>query len=260
MKNFTVSFAAFACCLSLMVFTACDDEKVTYKTTYMYEVVCDLGVSYYEDQEKSEIAGAFNSAIGADGSTYNTYESNQDNKMKTACDAVKGRYNNIQSPYLKFDLLRITMNSEPGSVRKNDTIASYVMGRALTHTYVMYSISTNENEAYAAMEAKNGTVDEKVYDAGNRTLKILLGRHRRTEHGYSVSFSAFDRYFMGLTNKPFEDNATFDNAVRFACDSIVSVHASDTLLVPAIISFSKTGFLDKQVTEIWRDTIPANIQ
>lgn len=260
MKKVTMYFAALACSLAAMILTACGGENVTYQTVYMYEISFDLGGSYYQLREKIEIEDAFNSALGTDGYSYKTYESMQDSKMKSACDAVKRRYADIQSIYLKFDLLRVTMSAEPGSQRKNDTIASYIMGRALNYDYVTYSLSYNEDEAYDAMEAKKDVVDEKVYKAGYKTLRTLIGRHVKSGGSSYTASSAFDMCFQGLTNKPYMDSETFDRAVCSVCDSIVSAHSCDTLLVPAVISFAKTGLLDKQVTEIWRDTVPANVQ
>ena len=261
-----MTIAAVLCCLeTTTVFTSCDnDGKVTYKTSYMYEVRMDYQASVcYADDARNAI-NAFNNAIGTDGTTYKYHQSNQDSQMKSACEAVKEQFANTQSTYMKFDLYRITANSEPGSEPTEELIGTYVMGQALSKPFVSYSISTNQDEAYAALEAKKDNLDEKVYKASMRTLRTLLGKHTSTSTQYGTVSSninsVFDTYFKNAFIKVWEDRQENDTYIASACDSIAAAHASDTLAVQAKVTVSKTGFLNNQATEIWSRTFTINVE
>lgn len=261
-----MKIAAVLCCMmTTTIFTSCDnEEKVTYVTSYMYEVRMDYQASVcYADDARNAI-NAFNNAIGTDGTTYKYHQSNQDSQMKSACEAVREQFAGTESTYMKFDLYRITANSEPGSEPKEELIGTYVMGQALTKPFVSYSISTNQDEAYAALEAKKDNLDEKVYKASMRTLRSLLGKHTSTStQSGTVSSnisSVFDTYFKNAFIKVWEDSQANDTYIASACDSIAAAHASDTLAVQAKVTVSKTGFLNNQVTEIWNRTFTINVE
>ena len=141
------------------------------------------------------------------------------------------------------------------------------MGQALTKPFVTYSISTNEDQAYAGlneMKAQLDEVDEKIYIASRKTLRTLLGRHQSssTTGGTvtSVSYSAFEKHFTNVLPKVWQENQDDELFLAAACDSIANAHASDTLAVKAQVTLSKTGFLNKEVTPIWTKTFNANIE
>lgn len=266
MKKYLMTIAAVLCCLeTTTVITSCDnDGKVTYTTSYTYEVRMDYQASVcYADDARNAI-NAFNNAIGTDGTTYKYHQTNQDSQMKSACEAVKKQFAGTESTYMKFDLYRITSSAEPGFEQKKDLIGTYVMGQALSKPFVSYSISTNQDEAYAALEAKKNNLDEKVYKASLKTLRSLLGRHTSSTSQYgtvSTNYnSVFDTYFKNTFIKVWEDRQQNDTYIASACDSIAAAHASDTLAVQATVTVSKTGFLNNQVTEIWSRTFTVNVE
>ncbi len=213
----------------------------------------------YQDEATSAI-NAFNNAIGTDGYSYKAYESNQDSRMKSACESVKERFSNVNSTYMKFDLYRNTLSADPQAQKSQDIIGTYVMGQALSKPFVTYSISSNEDDAYAALEALKNTLDERVYTVSRRTLGTLLGRHITTGSSSFTSQSVFDRQFANTFSKVWEDSQVNDNYIAHVCDSIAGAHASDTLAVQAIVTISKTGFLNKEVTQIWTRTFDANAE
>ncbi len=265
MKKYFMTLAAVLCyAMMATVFNSCDPDKVTYVTSYMYEVKMDYEASVCYADDARDAINAFNNAIGTDGTTYNFHKSKQDSKMKSACEAVRKQFENTESTYMKFDLYRTTANSEPGSEPQKELIGTYVMGQALTKPFVSYSIRTNQDEAYAALEAKKDNLDEKVYKASMRTLRSLLGRHTSTATQYGTVTSninsAFDTYFKNAFTKVWEDCQENDASITYACDSIATAHASDTLAVQATVTVSKTGFLNKEVTPIWTKTFNANIE
>ena len=265
MKKYFMTLAAVLCCAMMAtVFNSCDPDKETYVTSYMYEVKMDYQASVcYADDARNAI-NAFNNAIGTDGTTYKYHQTNQDSQMKSACEAVKKQFAGTESTYMKFDLYRITSSAEPGFEQKEDLIGTYVMGQALTKPFVSYSISTNQDEAYAALEAKKNDLDEKVYKASMRTLRTLLGKHTSsTSQSGTVSSnisSVFDTYFKNAFIKVWEDSQANDTYIASTCDSIAAAHASDTLAVQAKVTVSKTGFLNNQVTEIWSRTFTVNVE
>lgn len=266
MKKYLMTIAAVLCCLeTTTVFTSCDnDGKVTYTTSYIYDVRLDYQASVCYADDARNAQAAFNDAIGTDGTTYKSYQSNQDSKMKSACEAVKEQFANTRSTYMKFDLYRTTASAEPGYEPKEELIETYVMGQALSKPFVLYSIGTNQDEAYAALEAKKDNLDEKVYKASLRTLITLLGRHTSSiSQSGTVSSninSAFETYFNFAFTKAWEDRQENDTYIASVCDSIAAAHASDTLAVQATVTFSKTGFLNNQVTEIWNRTFTINVE
>ena len=217
----------------------------------------------YQDEATSAI-NAFNIAIGTDGYSYKAYETNQDNKMKSACESVKERFSNVNSTYMKFDLYRLTLSADPQTPKKEEIIGTYSMGQALTTPFVTYSFSTNEDEAYAELQAKKDLLDDSLYTTSMRTLRTLLGRHVSSSGTggttSSVMYSAFENKFSTILPKVWKENQNDETFLAATCDSIAKAHASDALAVKAVVTLSKTGFLNKEVTPIWTKTFNANIE
>jgi len=217
----------------------------------------------YQDEATSAI-NAFNIAIGTDGYSYKAYETNQDNKMKSACESVKERFSNVNSTYMKFDLYRLTLSADPQTPKKEEIIGTYSMGQALTTPFVTYSFSTNEDEAYAELQAKKDLLNDSLYTTSMRTLRTLLGRHVSSSGTggttSSVMYSAFENEFSTILPKVWKENQNDETFLAATCDSIANAHASDTLAVKAQVTLSKTGFLNKEVTPIWTKTFNANIE
>jgi len=217
----------------------------------------------YQDEATSAI-NAFNIAIGTDGYSYKAYETNQDNKMKSACESVKERFSNVNSTYMKFDLYRLTLSADPQTPKKEEIIGTYSMGQALTTPFVTYSFSTNEDEAYAELQAKKDLLNDSLYTTSMRTLRTLLGRHVSSSGTggttSSVMYSAFENEFSTILPKVWKENQNDETFLAATCDSIANAHASDALAVKAVVTLSKTGFLNKEVTPIWTKTFNANIE
>ncbi len=270
MRKFILRIAAVICGMVTTVITSCDfnNENVTYITSYMYEVRMDYAQSVCYAKDASDAQNAFNEVIGTNGTYYQLYQRNQDSQMKAGCENVRKQFANTMSTYMKFDLIRTTVNSDPSSKQKKDTIGTYVMGQALTKPYVSYSITTNEKEAYAALSALKNTLDQNTYKASYRTLRTLLGIHSSSTttsgNGSStitmITNSAFDTHFKNEFSKVWEDSEDYDRYVAYACDSIASAHAQDTLAVQAVVTVSKIGFLNKEVTQLWTKTFPVTVE
>lgn len=254
-------FSFFAiCCASAMLFTACEPgSSVNYPTSYYYEVGQDIQYLCYDPYEAAEIRTAFNKAIGNDGQMIVAHKTLQDEQMKAACEEVKKQHADAKSIYLKYDLYRITDSSEPGVQKKSEIIGSYIMGQALTKTYTYYSILSNEDEAYAALEAQKESLEDSVYNASYHTLLHLLGVHKSSGgasiHAESV-FEARFRNELGLG----EDDPTYDNYVATVCDSIANAHATDVLTVEAKLQVVKYQFLKEGQTEVWKHTFAPTVQ
>ena len=264
MKKLTLLEAVIFCALTITVLNSCDNDLVTYKTSYSYEVKMDYSASVCYQDEATSAINAFNIAIGTDGYSYKAYETNQDNKMKSACESVKERFSNVNSTYMKFDLYRLTLSADPQTPKKEELIGTYSMGQALTTPFVTYSFSTNEDEAYAELQAKKDLLDDSLYTTSMRTLRTLLGRHVSSSGTggttSSVMYSAFENKFSTILPKVWKENQNDETFLAATCDSIANAHASDALAVKAVVTLSKTGFLNKEVTPIWTKTFNANIE
>ena len=267
MKKILMVCAAAFCCASTMMFNACK-PSVNYPTTYMYQVKQDKSLLCYDMTEAATIESEFDRAIGYDGYMYKAYQSQQDEQMKAACEEVQKRYANAKSVYLKYNLYRTAMTAEPGVENKEDLLSTYEMGQALSQPYMVYSISTNEDEAYPALEALKSTLEEKVYKASLRTLLYLLGIHQSStstsETGTSSSSfthnSVFEEHFKSEFCYVWPDDANYDVYVAYACDSIAAEYATDTLAVQAVVKVYKTGLLNKEATQLWGKTFEPNVR
>jgi hypothetical protein len=260
MKKILMTLAAVLCCaMTTTVFTACDsDDNVTYKKTYMYEVKLDTQVSVGSSDEAKTILDAFNNALEVNSNVYNTFESPKDKDMKSKCDAVSKQFTNVKSAYLVYNLYRVTLDPTPGASELKESIATYQFGQALTTPYVTYALSSNETDAYAALEAKKGSLEEKVYNASLKTLRRLLGYHRSTSTSYTSSSSAFESKLSKIAGSYFPESKDDEQYVIQLCDSIAQAHAKDTLAVEAVVKLSTVGLINNQEKEIWKHTFPAN--
>ncbi len=266
MNSLFIKPAAVLCCsITIAAFNSCDNDDVTYKTSYTYEVKMDISASVCYQDEAASAINAFNNAIGTDGYSYKAYQTNQDTQMKSECETVKSRFSNINSIYMKFDLYRNTLSADPQVPKKQDIIGTYVMGQALTTPYVTYSLSTNEDEAYAELQAKKDLMDEDSYITCMRTLRTLLGRHISSSSGTGSSttshtYSAFETELSTILPKVWKENQNDELVLAARCDSIANAHSSDVLAVKAVVTLYKTGFLNKEQTPIWTKTFNAGIE
>ena len=183
--------------------------------------------------------------------------------MKSACDAVKKRYTDIKSVYLKYELVRIASAVDRPDV--STVIATYEFGDALTNPYVYYAFVTNRDAAYAALEAKKATLDEETYQASFKTLEKLVGIHEVTTSPAGGTIihnvtSVFEARYQEEFTKPWLDNETSTQGLITNCNQIADEHVNDVLAVDVTVAVTKTGFFDKKVTEIWKRTFPANVE
>ena len=258
MKKYLLTSAVILCgIVAATLFTGCNKEDdVKYLKSYSYDVRMGLNSVCYASEGEA-VHAAFNAAVGATSSNRTLYQSLQDDAMKAACESVRKQYaDNLQSTYMVFYLYRTTIDATPGTTNIEEVIATYELGRALTVPYVKYGFSSNEETAFAELEAKKETLTEAVYNASRKTLLRLLGHHRSTGSNQSIFEGKFGDDFI----KYWEDSENVDPYLVKTCDSIAAAHANDTLAVEAIVVLSKTGMLNGQVSEIWRKVFPANVE
>jgi hypothetical protein len=221
-----------------------------------------LGSSYYKDSEASTVLAAFNSAIGVNGNIYNTHDNNMDAEMKSACAQVQSRYaNSLESIYMKFNLWRSTVTSDPDGKNTKEIIATYELGKALSSPYVEYNVEMSSSEAFAALEAKKSELSDSIYDQCNKSLRYLLGRVSTTG---SVTILNKSVYQTQLSNNnvvdiPYPDTEANAQKVRDWCDLITERLNPLTLAVPATVTVVKTGVINEQKTVVWTKTFQPNI-
>lgn len=267
-----MTLAALLCCvMTTAVFTACGDEDTP--TTYRYQIALDKRSSQYTGQilydatEELEVLNALNKAINYDGTMYKHYADRQDYLMKAACEAVKNAYADKvpNSIYMKFDLYRV--DSEAGSSEVAEIIGSYELGQALTKPYVTYSISTNHDEAYKALKARQALLDADVYAASFATLNTLVGIHMSvtdtlpsggTSTKYLDQYSVFEDHYKDMVGNLYLDTEDRNNAIVAYCDSVAQSHADDILAVEAVVAVQKTNFLTGECEDVWRKTFKSN--
>ena len=236
--------AAFCCSLTAVLFASCSDEETTYKTNYTYEIGNGRAVDYVETEHRAILAALYQ-AIGYDGNTFQHHSSKKDDEMKIACDAVKEQFNNIQSTYLTYALIRVTHDAaNPTAERKKDTIAIYEFGRATQLPYIKYSFNTNEQEAKTQLNAIRDSIGDEIYKRTRRTFIRL-----NTEFTNSLG------YWLTLYT-PEDDQ--FQQQVAHICDSVANAHANDTLAVDFNVWVNKTGLLNNQTSDVWSHTFHAN--
>ena len=261
-KNLSVN--ALLCCAVLMLtLTACDNEEnVNYIKSYSYSIsqANRFDFAYYDQSESSDILEALNGAIGANGNVYNTLSSPDDQKMINACDGVINRYSEAKSIYLVFDLIRETYDPTPGAERRADVIKTYKLGKALTDPYVTYSFSSNSEAAFAQLEEKKESLNEKVYKASRRNLLRIVGYKSASGGIYFSSSSAFESRFMGALGNAYKDDTDNQNYLIDICDSIAQAHVNDTLAVNAVVNVCKTGIINDQTSVIKIYEFPANAE
>ena len=125
---------------------------------------------------------------------------------------------------------------------------------------VFFSFHSNEDEAYAALEAQKESLDENVYKATYHTLLHLLGIHRSSDGSSFTHTSVFETRLRTEFGHLEEDNPQRDSHVATVCDSIANAHASDTLTVEAKVQILKYQFLKEGQTEIWNHTFLPTVQ
>ena len=262
-RNLFFNVAVLCCTVSILALTACENEEnVNYIKSYAYSIsqTNTYIKAYYKYSESNEIHDALNTAIGANGSVYNTLSSPDDQRMINACDNVINRYSNIESVYLEFDLIRETYDPTPGAGKQSDIIKTYKLGKALTESYVTYSFTSNSEQAHAELESIKETLDEKVYKATRRNLIKILGYQYSSGGSYLNLSSAFENRFGGALSNAFKDDTDNQNYLIYLCDSIAQSHQNDTLVVNAVVNVCKTGILDEEKSVIKTYNFPANIE
>jgi hypothetical protein len=255
MKKILMTLAAVLCCaMTAITFTACgDDDDTNYPATYKYDVV--VTDEFFNSEQYSEdksVETAFKHAIGGDVSYYEMLKSPKDTEMKAACETVKNQYaNTVQFPYLKLGLVRTTATAEPGKVEKNDTIATYELGKALTTAYVTYYYASNKDEAFEALAAMKDSLGNEVYRERYQTLAYLIGSK-------SIS-SPFEMALGKYIKKHLPDTEANTRAITHICDSIAQAHESDVLAVDATALVGKVGLFDapSNAVIVWGKTFRA---
>jgi len=135
MKKIMMTLAAVLCCaMTMTVFTACSsDDETSYSTTYHYRVHLISYLTQCDITEYHEVQNAFDVAVGdVGGETINkVYYTPKDEEMKAKCEAVKNKYKNLKSNYMKFELLRISSYSSNPTFEVKDVIAIYELGSSV---------------------------------------------------------------------------------------------------------------------------------
>lgn len=242
--------------MAVMMFAACHHEN--NQTSYAYKVQLDSSLGNCISNEMDAIQNAFDKAVGYDGNAYLSHESPIDDEIKAACEAVKAKYANVQSVYLKYKLYRITKKPASNEATQ-DFLDSYEIGRALTTPYFTYSFTSNEEEAFAALEALKPTITDQVYRASWHTLRRLIGYHSSAQGASFAAPSLFEQRLVVELAGIYEGNTAFEANLVRVCDSIAEHHVNDTLAVDASLSLTKNGLLNGQSTAIWSKSFPHNI-
>ena len=246
--------AGLCCAMAMPLLTACgdDEENEITPTYYVYQVFIDPATSADPDELK-EVKAAFDEAVG----NSKKFESSMDEQMKAACRAVRERFADVKSIYMKFSLYASIYNSGVNRY----PIETYEMGQALTKPFAEYNIVNNRTEAYTALSELYRTLDQKVFEASQKALTQLLGgyEYNKNDSGRKNIMSEFEQHFQNELGKLQEENKDLESYIPLACDSIAEACTTDTLAVDAIVAVRKTGFPSGQVTELWRKTFKANI-
>jgi hypothetical protein len=269
MKKILMTLAAVLCCtMTTTVFTACESEE-SYPTTYGYEVVQEtditelFGTKYYLSSEAQTVQAAFNNAIGTDGKYYNMHDRSMDSEMKSACAQVQSRYaNNLESIYMKFNLIRTTATADPDKKDTKEIIGTYELGKAVNTPYVVYSVETSSTESLDALEAKKSELGDSIYEECKTSLLYLLG-YASSSGGVSIHRKSVYESQLGnekVTGYPYKDSEENSQKVCDWCNYITGHLEPLTLAVNGTVNVVKTGLLNKQKTVVWTKTFEPNIK
>lgn len=245
MKKTLMTLAAVLCCtLTTTLLSSCNKgDDVNYIKGYAYEI-SDGAIVGNKNNEYRTILNALNQAIGYNGNMYESHPSIIDDQMIAACDAVKARFTDVQSTYLSFPLVRVTLDPAPGADYVRETIATYTFGKALTTPYAIYSFESYSQDFRNRLDAIRDNISEEVY-TGSRRSQILI----RTQY----------KNILGNMLTEYVPEQESQVRVLHICDSIADAHMSDTMAVEINLSVSKKTLFGDQYTEIWHRTLPANM-
>ena len=239
MKKTLMTLAAILCCsLTAVMFSSCEEEIIN-KKGYAYEVNTGWWVEANQ-AEHNAIVNAINQILGNEGDRIEVYSSVQDDRIKEACEALRNQYSDLESVLLTYHIIR---NTNEGSNRWKDTVATYFFGRAVGTSYAKYSLDKHTLEMSEQLNAIRDSIGEEMYQAQRRTFKLI-----------SHDFTNKLQEYTGHYNPEVEST----QRVLFLCDSIANAHLNDTIIVPIHLTVSKIDLFN-QSTEIWDHTLPANM-
>lgn len=244
-----MTLAAVLCCsLTTMVFLSCEKEE-THSTTYTYELEPIREVNN-TDNEYNIIRDALRAALGyeytSSGISLPIHKSKDDDQIKALCEEVRARYANAKSTLLMYAIFRVTDNSDPDVARTRETIGFVAVGQGLDKPFNKFTLIDNEREFINQMNAIRDSIGEELYRSSR------LG-YKRIHNDYALTLKNY-------LNKFINDSADVSQTrVLHICDSLINLHTSDTLAVPAHFSVSKTILLTDETSEIWSHTFPATL-
>lgn len=234
-----MTLAAILCCsLTAVMFTSCEEETIN-KKGYCYEVETGWWVERNQ-AEHNAIVSAIDHILGNEGDRLKMYSSIQDDQIKEACEALRSQYSDLQSVLLTYYIIR---NTNEGSERWRDTVATYFFGRAVGTPYVKFSFDQHTHEMTEQLNAIRDSIGEEKYQTQRHTF-INVTRD------FSSKLNAYTEHY--------NPEAEATQRVLFLCDSIANAHLNDSIIVPIHLSLSKIDLFN-QSSEIWDRTLPANM-
>ena len=169
-----------------------------------------------------------------------------DEQIMAACEAVKAQYANAQSTLLMYSIIRNTDDSTPGVDRKKETIGFIAVGQGLDYPFNKFTFDGHESEFINQMNAIRDSIGEELYKSSRRGYAKLHNDYKITLKNY------LDKFIIDTANISQE-------RILHICDSLINLHTSDTLAVPAHFTISKTKLLNDETSEIWNHTFPATL-
>ncbi|MBO4635477.1 MAG: hypothetical protein J5669_08925 [Bacteroidales bacterium] len=247
----TLLLAALAV-LSLGSLVSCQEQNLGTMTAAVYYFKL-VRVEWYVDTEVANIEADFVAALGNSSTTsFTTYYGNKDQQMISACNAVRDKYSNLKTVYLKYVLYRELV----GGSSEVSVLATYEFGDALKKNWVFYKYSSNNAEVRADFDKVKH--DESVM---TRDQAIL----------YSHGMAAIENDFKHLWEKQKDSDVFFtrpwpetddnDNAVAGYGDRLYDDYYANpdyqTYLIWDDITYHITKYdviTDENKGEIWSKT------
>lgn len=252
MKNLLI-IAATAALFSMV---SCKPEHHYYKG-YSYKIEYNSLVSYRVMDEYNDVYAELCAAANyKPGQSYNNAPSPSDEARKAACKAVQDKYANkeMHSPYMLFNLYKLTSDPSPDGGDTSELIGTYYFGDALKKKYVFIKYTSNYDEAFAGFkQAIDRETQHDLYVECGQTYIAI-------KQAWADWLDKPENGSPAITAFPWKDSKENTDWLIEGCNIIYDSNKDRKHPTDLTYTLTKTDFFDeKEKSVIWEKTFEANM-